>query len=55
MFVMRNGILPMLRPAYDLILKMNEPGRTVVAASTLSLGALAAQAKHGIPTASVPS
>jgi rhamnosyltransferase subunit B len=53
MFVLRNAILPMLRPAYDLLTAMYEPGRTVVAASSLVLGALAAQEKLGIPTASV--
>ena len=41
------------RRVYDVVARLHEPGRTVVAAPTLALGALTAGEKLGIPTASV--
>ena len=51
--VMQLGIAPMIRRAYAKIAELHEAGRTIVGASTLSLGALVAQEKLGIPTATI--
>lgn len=50
--IMRNTVHAM-RPVYDLIAGRYVPGETVVAASTLALGARVAQDKLGVPTATV--
>lgn len=52
-FVMRNAIAPMVRRIYEQIMERYEPGRTVVAASTLSMGARIAEEAHGVPTATI--
>lgn len=52
-FVMSRAVAPQIRTIYERIRELNEPGRTVVAASTLSLGARVAEEKLGIPTAAV--
>lgn len=51
--VLEKALLTAIRPVYDLIAERYEPGRTVVAASSLALGARIAQDKLGVPTASV--
>jgi rhamnosyltransferase subunit B len=51
-FLVREGILPLLRPAYEMV-RRRDPARTVVAASTLVLGARAAQEKDGYRVATV--
>lgn len=43
----------LIRPVYDSIVTHNLPGETVVAHSSLGLGARIAQDKHAIPTASI--
>ena len=43
----------LLRPVYEFIARSYVPGETVVAASTLGLGARVAQDKLGVPTATV--
>jgi UDP:flavonoid glycosyltransferase YjiC (YdhE family) len=50
--VFKRGVLPILEETYNRVVERNEPGRTVVVASVLALGARVAQEKHGIPTAS---
>ena len=42
-----------VRPVYDAVVRHYVPGETVVAASTLGLGARVAQERHGVPTATV--
>src|SRR4051794_2135572 len=44
---------PTARPMYDAIAARYEPGRTVVAAQSLALGARVAQDKLGVPTATI--
>jgi rhamnosyltransferase subunit B len=51
--VARWGIIPGLRPTYEFIRERYVPGKTVVAAATLALGARVAQDKFGVPVASV--
>jgi rhamnosyltransferase subunit B len=51
--VFRWGVLPWLRPIYDLVAERYVPGETVVAASPLALGARLAQEKLGVPMVSV--
>jgi rhamnosyltransferase subunit B len=52
-FIMQNAIAPGIRRVYDVIARLNEPGRLVVAASSLSMGARIAHDKLGVPTATV--
>lgn len=52
-FVMQNAILPMVRPTYEIVRRLYEPGRTVVAASSLALGSRIAEEKDGVPTATI--
>jgi len=52
-FIMQNAVAPMIRRVYDVVTTLHEPGRTTVAASTLSLGARIAEEAHGIPTATI--
>lgn len=52
-FVMQKAVLPMIPVVYDRIMERYEAGRTVVAASTLSLGARIADEVHGVPTATI--
>jgi rhamnosyltransferase subunit B len=47
------GVLPWLRPIYDLVAERYIPGETLVAASPLALGARLAQEKLGVPMVSV--
>jgi UDP:flavonoid glycosyltransferase YjiC (YdhE family) len=51
--VFRWGVLPWLRPIYDIVAERCIPGETVVAASPLALGARLAQEKLGVPMVSV--
>jgi UDP:flavonoid glycosyltransferase YjiC (YdhE family) len=51
--VARRGILPGLRPVYEIIADRYVPGETVVAASLIALGARLAQEKLGVPLATV--
>jgi UDP:flavonoid glycosyltransferase YjiC (YdhE family) len=51
--VFRWGVLPWIRPLYDLIAQRHIPGQTVVAASVLTFGARLAQEKLGVPMVSV--
>ncbi len=51
--VFRLGLQPMLRPMYDIVAAENRPGETVVAGSSLALGARLAQEKLGLPLATV--
>jgi UDP:flavonoid glycosyltransferase YjiC (YdhE family) len=51
--VARRGILPALRPVYEIIAGHYVPGETVVAASLIALGARLAQEKLGVPLATV--
>jgi rhamnosyltransferase subunit B len=52
-FVMQNLVLPLLRPAYEIVGRLHEPGRTVVATSSLALGPRIAEEKLGVPTATI--
>jgi len=47
------GVLPWIRPLYDLIAARYIPGETVVVASLLAFGARLAQEKLGVPMVSV--
>jgi rhamnosyltransferase subunit B len=47
------GVLPWMRPLYDLVVERYVPGETVVAASVLAFGARLAQEKLGVPMVSV--
>ncbi len=51
--VFRWGVLPWIRPLYDLVAQRHVPGQTVVVASLLAFGARLAQEKLGVPTVSV--
>lgn len=51
--VMQQAVVPLIRRVYDIIARRYEPGRTVVGASTLALGARIAQDKLGVPTATI--
>jgi rhamnosyltransferase subunit B len=51
--IMQQAVVPMIRRVYDIIARRYEPGRTIVGASTLALGARIAQDKVGVPTASI--
>jgi len=51
--IMQQAVVPMIRRVYDIIAKRYEPGRTIVGASTLALGARVAQDKLGVPTATI--
>jgi rhamnosyltransferase subunit B len=51
--IMQQAVAPMIRRVYDMIAQRYEPGRTIVGASTLALGARVAQDKLGVPTASI--
>jgi UDP:flavonoid glycosyltransferase YjiC (YdhE family) len=46
-------VLPTLRRTYDLIKERYEPGKTVVAAQTMAMGARIAQDKFGVPVATL--
>jgi len=52
-FVMQNAIAPGIRRVYDIVARLYEPGRTVVAASSLAMGARIAHEKLGVPTATI--
>jgi UDP:flavonoid glycosyltransferase YjiC (YdhE family) len=52
-FVMQNAVLPFLRPGYETVKRLYEPGRTVVATSSLALGPRVAEEKLGVPTATI--
>lgn len=52
-FVMQKAIAPLIRRVYGHIMERYEPGRTIVAASTLSVGARVAEDAHGVPTATI--
>jgi UDP:flavonoid glycosyltransferase YjiC (YdhE family) len=47
------GVLPLVRPTYELIAREYVPGETVVVGSTLALGVRVAQEKLGVPTVTV--
>jgi UDP:flavonoid glycosyltransferase YjiC (YdhE family) len=47
------GVGPLIEPTYRLIEQRYQPGRTVVAASSLALGARLAQERLGVPTATI--
>ncbi len=51
--VIRQGMIPLLRPSYELIRTRYQPGKTVVIASLLALGARIAQEKLGVPLVTV--
>jgi UDP:flavonoid glycosyltransferase YjiC (YdhE family) len=51
--VFRWGVLPWIRPLYDLIAQRYVPGETVVATSLMAFGARLAQEKLGVPLVSV--
>lgn len=51
--LMKEGILPIERPVFDIIKRLHEPGQTVVAAGSLGFGARIAQEKLNVPTAMV--
>ncbi len=51
--VVRLGIVPTLRPIYEIVMKHYVPGTTVVAGSSLALGARVAQERHGVPLTTV--
>ena len=51
--VVARGVLAAVRPTYQAVVDRNLPGQTVVAASSLALGARVAQEAHDIPTATV--
>lgn len=52
-FVIQRGMLPVLRPSYDIAKKFSESTGGTVVASMLALGARIAQEKHGLPFATV--
>jgi rhamnosyltransferase subunit B len=52
-FVIRSGIIPLLRPSYDLVESFHKEGPGVVVASLLALGARVAQEKLGVPLVTV--
>jgi UDP:flavonoid glycosyltransferase YjiC (YdhE family) len=52
-FVMKHGIAAHIRTVYERIAERYEPGRTVVGASSLAIGAIVAQEKLGVPTATI--
>jgi rhamnosyltransferase subunit B len=52
-YVAQHGIIPGLRIVYDLIAERYVPGKTVVLAGTMSMGARVAQEKLGVPTISI--
>lgn len=47
--LMQSATVPALAPVYEAVLRLHQPGRTVVVASTLGLGARLAQEKLGVP------
>jgi UDP:flavonoid glycosyltransferase YjiC (YdhE family) len=47
--VMREGVGPLLRPAYDSLAERIEPGRTLLLSSTWGFAAHLAAEKHGVP------
>ncbi|MCE9604707.1 MAG: glycosyltransferase [Planctomycetia bacterium] len=51
--IMQQAVVPMIRRVYDIVARRYEPGRTIVGASTLALGARVAQDKLGVPTATI--
>jgi rhamnosyltransferase subunit B len=51
--VFRCGVLPWIRPIYDLIAHLHVPGETVVVASVLAFGARVAEEKLGVPLVSI--
>ncbi|MGC3968664.1 MAG: hypothetical protein QM775_15215 [Pirellulales bacterium] len=50
---MKHGIAAHVRTAYERIAERYEPGRTVVGASSLAVGAIVAQEKLGVPVATI--
>lgn len=51
-FVVKDCVLPMMRPLYDIITSY-DPNKTIVAATSLCLGARLAQEKHKFPLATI--
>ncbi len=51
--VLEWGVLPLVRPTYDIIARESAAGGTIVVASSLALGARVAQDKLGVPTVTV--
>ncbi len=51
--VMRLGVLPLVKPVYELVTQRSRQEPTTVVGATLALGARVAQDRHGIPLASV--
>ena len=51
--VVREGVVPMLRPVYEIIAKRYVPGQTVVGAHSIDFASRIAQDKLGVPVATV--
>ena len=51
--VFQKGVLPLVQPIYQLIAERYVPGKTVVVAHAIALGARIAQEKLGVPLATV--
>jgi rhamnosyltransferase subunit B len=51
--LMQSATVPAMAPVYEAVCRLHEPGRTVVVASTLGLGARLAQEKRGVPLLTV--
>lgn len=51
--VAKRLMLPLMRPVFDAIGDLYEPGETIVTAPSTALGARIAQEKHGIPLATI--
>ena len=51
--IAREGIVPMLRPVYDIIAERYVPGQTVVGAHSIDFASRIAQDKLGVPVATV--
>lgn len=52
-YIAKNGIIPFMRPQFDKIAELNQPGKTVVVSSCLGFGARLAQDVLGIPLATI--
>ena len=52
-FVVREMYLPAMRPLYQTLAALYEPGQTLVAAPTLAIGARLAHDKLGVPLATI--
>lgn len=51
--IARTGVIPALRPMYELVTELYRPGDTVVGAASLAFGARIAQEKLGLPLATL--